>query len=87
MWITHRHVAALGKRLVDTTRMLCGKVFSVIALQKISFGEEDFTGGGEVSREWFSFRGRNMFGTCFGETGLKKPPEVFRHDTGSRGRC
>jgi len=24
--------------------------------------------------------GRNMFGTCFGETGLKIRPDVFRHD-------
>ena len=24
--------------------------------------------------------GRNTFGTCFGETGLKIRPDVFRHD-------
>ena len=26
------------------------------------------------------FTGRNTFGTCFGETGLKIRPDVFRHD-------
>jgi len=26
------------------------------------------------------FSERNMFGTCFGETGLKIRPDVFRHD-------
>ena len=24
--------------------------------------------------------GRNTFGTCYGETGLKIQPDVFRHD-------
>ena len=28
--------------------------------------------------------GRNMFGTCFGETGLKIRPDVFCHDNGEQ---
>jgi len=37
---------------------------------------------GHITR-WSTSRashGRNTFGTCFGETGLKVRPDVFRHD-------
>ena len=34
----------------------------------------------EVAQSRLGVTGRNTFGTCFGETGLKIRPDVFRHD-------
>ena len=42
--------------------------------------EQDFKTFGSTQHNRYEFTGRNTFGTCFGETGLKIRPDVFRHD-------
>jgi len=48
-----------------------------IGLRRKEHPRGDDEGGGAIASMG---AGRNTFGTCFGETGLKIRPDVFRHD-------